>query len=210
MVNLYAKYENPDNGTAYDQKEAKELFVLNQFYKVDNVEMSQCHTRITLKGFNGSFNSVMFEFYELINDEFVKYDIFADPDYNPYIKRKTYTFTAVDGKERTFNLGDLVINSGGRIGRITHICTCSNCKKRGFFEPSAELYDIDETTDYISCYTFKDNFRSYYKIGNEVFGDKPSKENIDSIIKEIGDKMLKLDRYQQEYFKLKKELYKGE
>ena len=184
--------------------------MVNQFYKVENVDMGQSHTSITLKGINGSFNSVMFEFYELINDEFVTYDIFADPDYNPYIKRKTYTFTAVDGKERTFNVGDLVIDSDGIIGRITHICTCSKCKERGFCEPSITLDGIDEKTDYISYYSFKDNFRSYYKIGDEVFGEKPSKENIDSIIKEIGDKMLILDRCQQEYFKLKKELYKGE
>lgn len=85
MVNLYAKYENPNNGTEYDQEEAKELFILNQYYKVDNVDMGQSRTYITLKGINGSFNSVLFEFYELISDEFVKYDIFADPDYNPYI-----------------------------------------------------------------------------------------------------------------------------
>ena len=210
MVNLYAKYENPNNGTDYDKKEAKELFVVNQFYKVENVDMGQSHTSITLKGINGSFNSVMFEFYELINDEFVKYDIFADPDYNPYIKRKTYTFTAVDGKERTFNIGDLVINSGGRIGKITHICTCSQCKERGFYEPSAEMYDIDETTDYISLYTFKDNFRSYYKIGDEVFSEKPSKDNIIACISEIDDKIRTLEFYKQEYNKVIDDLYKGE
>ena len=28
MVNLYAKYENPENGTNYDKEEAKELFIV--------------------------------------------------------------------------------------------------------------------------------------------------------------------------------------
>jgi hypothetical protein len=90
MVNLYARYEHPNNGTDYDKEKAKELFVLNQYYKVDKVNMGQSHTNISLKGFKGSFNSVLFEFYELIDYEFVKYDIFADPDYNPYIRRIDY------------------------------------------------------------------------------------------------------------------------
>lgn len=208
MVNLYARYEHPNNGTTYDKKETAELFILNQYYKVDEVNMGQSHTDISFKGFNGLFNSVMFEFYELINGEFFKYDIFKDPDYNPYIKIKTYTFTAIDGKKRTFNIGDLIITSDGKLGKIINFCKCTECKQRGFFEPSVIIYDLDKSIDYISCYDFKDNFRSYYKIGEELFGEKPIKDNINSIIEKFNNKMLLLDEYQQEYFKLIKQLYK--
>jgi hypothetical protein len=209
MVNLYAKYENPENGTDYDKEEAKELFIVNQYYKVDNVKMGQSHTNISLKGFNGSYNSVMFEFYELINDEFFKYDIYKDPDYNPYLERETYTFTAIDGKKRTFKVGDLVIDHSGGIGKITNICNCSRCKERGFFEPSFINFDIDEDKERISCYDFDQNFKWYYKIGNEVFGEKPKKENILSIIKELEKKSSSLNGYIKEYKKLLNSLYKG-
>lgn len=210
MVNLYAKYENPENGTDYDKNEAKKLFVLNQFYRVDNVEMGQSRTYIKIKGFNGSFNSVMFEFYELIDGEFVQYDIFKDPNYNPYIKRETYTFTGVDGKKRTFKVGDLLITSSGGLGRITDICNCSRCKERGFYEPSFINLDADEDSDCISIYDYEQNFKWYYKIGNEVFGEKPKKENILSIIKEFEKKISSLNGYIKEYKKFLNSLYKGD
>jgi hypothetical protein len=207
MVNLYARYEHPNNGTDCDKEKTKELFILNQYYKVDNVEMGQSHTNIYLKGFNGSFNSVMFEFYELVNDKFFKYDIFKDPDYNPYIKRTSYVFVGVDGEKREFNVGDLVISSSGRISKIYHICTCSKCKERGFLEPYAKKYDINEDDDYISYYEYDRNFKGYYTIGNEVFGEKPKKEDVLSIIKELENKISSLNGYVTEYKKLLKGLY---
>lgn len=206
MVNLYARYEHPNNGTDYDKNEAKELFVLNQYYKVDKVNMGQSHTNISLKGFKGSFNSVMFEFYELKDGKFSKYDIFQDPDYNPYIKRTTYTFTDINGKERTFNLGDLTISVNGRIGKIIHFCTCSRCKERGFYELYTERF-IDGDEDYITNYEYESNFNGYYAIGNEIFGKKPKKEDILSIIKELEDEISSLNGYVKEYKKLLKGLY---
>lgn len=206
MVNLYAKYEHPNNGTDYDKEKVEDFLVLNQYYKVDNVEMGQSHTCITLKGFNGSFNSVMFEFYELVNDKFFKYDIFKDPDYNPYIKRTSYVFVGVDGEKREFNVGDLAISSSGRISKIITFCTCSRCKERGFYELYTERF-IDGDEDYITNYEYESNFKGYYAIGNEIFGKKPKKEDVLSIIKELEDEISSLNGYIKEYKKLLKGLY---
>ena len=206
MVNLYARYEHPNNGTDCDKEKTQELFVLNQYYKVDNVEMGQSHTNIYLRGFNGSFNSVMFEFYELVNDKFFKYDIFKDPDYNPYIKRTSYVFVGVDGEKREFNVGDLAISSSGRISKIITFCTCSRCKERGFYELYTERF-IDGDEDYITNYEYESNFKGYYAIGNEIFGKKPKKEDILSIIKELEDEISSLNGYIKEYKKLLKGLY---
>lgn len=206
MVDLYARYEHPNNGTDCDKEKTKELFILNQYYKVDNVEMGQSHTNIYLKGFNGSFNSVMFEFYELVNDKFFKYDIFKDPDYNPYIKRTSYVFVGVDGEKREFNVGDLAISSSGRISKIITFCTCSRCKERGFYELYTERF-IDGDEDYITNYEYESNFKGYYAIGNEIFGKKPKKEDVLSIIKELEDEISSLNGYIKEYKKLLKGLY---
>lgn len=70
----------------------------------------------------------------------------------------------------TFKVGDKVITDDGRIGTITGICTCEQCKKRGFYEPKVKLevglYDI-----HITNTDKNDGFRSFYKIGDQVFGN---------------------------------------
>ena len=75
----------------------------------------------------------------------------------------------------TFKVGDKVITDDGRVGTITNICTCDQCKKRGFYEPRVNtevgLYDIWITD------TDKNNgFISYYKIGDRVFGNVDEKQ----------------------------------
>ena len=47
-----------------------------------------------------------------------------------------------------FNIGDFVENRDGRIGYISDICHCDECRKRGFFEPTIQY--SDGTSDYIS------------------------------------------------------------
>ncbi len=69
-----------------------------------------------------------------------------------------------------FKIGDEVITSTGEIGRITDICTCDLCKRRGFYEPSVE-FTIGGAARYISNNDKKDNFRSFYKIGDKIFGN---------------------------------------
>lgn len=45
----------------------------------------------------------------------------------------------------------------GKIGRIKHICTCEQCKARGYYEPVIE--NIHGDNEYVSCY-FKDGLKT--------------------------------------------------
>lgn len=47
-----------------------------------------------------------------------------------------------------FHEGDYVESNDGKIGYISSICHCDECKKRGFFEPTITY--SDGTTDYIN------------------------------------------------------------
>ena len=72
--------------------------------------------------------------------------------------------------ECTFSVGDEVITSTGEIGVITDVCTCENCKERGFYEPTVET-KIGRHTIYITNNDKRVNFRSFYKIGDRVYGN---------------------------------------
>ena len=81
---LYAKVTNPDAGLAYDREKAEKLCA-GYYYEVSGVEMGGSHTSIYLEGMKTAFNSVNFTFYRRGIGNFVEYDIFDDPAYNPYI-----------------------------------------------------------------------------------------------------------------------------
>ena len=66
-----------------------------------------------------------------------------------------------------FHEGDYVENSNGKIGYISSICHCDECKKRGFFEPTITY--SDGTTDYISNYSVKTVSSDYKQIGTQKF-----------------------------------------
>lgn len=66
-----------------------------------------------------------------------------------------------------FHEGDYVENSDGKIGYISSICHCDECKKRGFFEPTITY--SDGTTDYISNYSVKTVSSDYKQIGTQKF-----------------------------------------
>jgi len=66
-----------------------------------------------------------------------------------------------------FHEGDYVENSNGKIGYISSICHCDECKKRGFFEPTITY--SDGTTDYISNYSVKTVSSDYKQIGIQKF-----------------------------------------
>lgn len=211
MKQLYAKYVNDNAGREDEREEAKELFIFHQFYPVEKIDMGQSHTSVTLKGFKGSFNSVFFEFffYDTQTGIWIPHDIFADPDYNPYLERKIYRFKGADGKDRIFKVNDAIITASGRLGRIKHFCTCTNCNVRGFFEPSVEYLDIDDSygSDYISNYEYSNNFEGYYKIGNDIFGEKPKEEDIKSIIENHTETIERLQNNVKEYKRLLEFLY---
>ena len=69
-----------------------------------------------------------------------------------------------------FHEGDYVESSDGKIGYISSICHCDECKKRGFFEPTITY--LDGTTDYISNYSVKTVTSDYKQIGIQKFSTK--------------------------------------
>lgn len=69
-----------------------------------------------------------------------------------------------------FHEGDYVESSDGKIGYISSICHCDECKKRGFFEPTITY--SDGTTDYISNYSVKTVSSDYKQIGTQKFSTK--------------------------------------
>lgn len=92
----------------------------------------------------------------------------------------------------TFKIGDKVITADGRTGTITDICTCDRCKERGFYEPTVDFGDY---TDYIMTSDKNDDFKSYYKIGDRVFGNI-NEESVNKELEEIGERYNKLVKQQ--------------
>jgi hypothetical protein len=68
-----------------------------------------------------------------------------------------------------FKVGDKVIASDGLTGTITAVCTCSECKRRGFYELTVEMED--GSIDYVMATDKKRGFDAYYSIGDRVFGN---------------------------------------
>ena len=66
-----------------------------------------------------------------------------------------------------FHEGDFVESSDGKIGYISSICHCDECKNSGFFEPTINY--SDGTTDYISNYSVKTVSSDYKQIGTQKF-----------------------------------------
>ena len=81
---LYAKFLHPNNGYQYDKDKCKEQSLeLNERYEVLNVSMGQSHTSIVIKNKQYSFNSVNFEFEDEDGND---WDIYSDPNFNPYLE----------------------------------------------------------------------------------------------------------------------------
>lgn len=93
---------------------------------------------------------------EIVDNEYIKL-IFRDP-----IVPEENNTTDIQ-----FHKGDYVENSDGKIGYISSICHCDECKKRGFFEPTITY--SDGTTDYISNYSVKTVSSDYKQIGIQKF-----------------------------------------
>ena len=75
-----------------------------------------------------------------------------------------------------FHEGDFVENKDGKIGYISSICHCDECKKREFFEPTITY--SDGTTDYISNYSVKTVSSDYKQIGIQKFSTEDELRNI--------------------------------
>lgn len=79
-----------------------------------------------------------------------------------------------------FKVGDKVITADGRIGTIRSICYCDRCKERGFYEPKV-VTDVGSDPIWITDTDKEDDFKSFYQIGDRVFGNLDE----ESLLKEI-------------------------
>ena len=68
-----------------------------------------------------------------------------------------------------FKVGDKVIASDGLTGIVKEVCTCSECKRRGFYELTVEMED--GSVDYVMVTDKKRGFDAYYSIGDRIFGN---------------------------------------
>ena len=92
-----------------------------------------------------------------------------------------------------FKVDDEVITSTGEVGKIIDICTCDKCRKRGFYEPTVEV-EIGNNSIYITDNDKRNNFSSFYKIGDKVFGNI-DEDTVKNSIKSAKDQIKKL-RYE--------------
>ena len=79
-------------------------------------------------------------------------------------------FVADDIRGYKFKIGDEVITTEGKVGKIISICDCDKCKARGFYEPFWVAED-SEWSRCISKFTAEDGFYGFYKIGKYRFND---------------------------------------
>lgn len=80
-----------------------------------------------------------------------------------------YYEDVIENEIGLFRVGDEVITSDGRKGKIVDICHCENCRRRGFYEPKV-LYE-DEKVEDITKTDKELNFCDFYKIGDVIFGN---------------------------------------
>lgn len=86
-------------------------------------------------------------------------------------------------KEIIIRTGDKVITADGRVGRVTSVCECEECAKRGFFEPTYKIKG-DPEDHYIMIGQYQAGFPDFYLIGKNFFGNKISPDEIESRIAE--------------------------
>ena len=79
---LKARYERFDCGRQSDRDKADKLLVKHETYEVERVNMGQSLTTVKLKGFNTTFNSVLFDFYD---ENGAPVNIYKNPRYNSYL-----------------------------------------------------------------------------------------------------------------------------
>lgn len=102
-----------------------------------------------------------------------------------------------------FNVGDKVITTTGETGVITHICDCTYCFSRGFYEPTW-VNDEDGEKHYITLYDAETGFTDYYKIGEYRFSEFDEEEvmaEIYSLKRKLGrlhDQLDTMDKIRDE------------
>lgn len=82
---LYARFTHPISGYPHDGEQAEKAgLVVWKRYLVEDVNMGQSYTSIKLDCIDKQLNSVLFEFEK---EDYSPINIYADPKYNPYIRK---------------------------------------------------------------------------------------------------------------------------
>lgn len=98
---------------------------------------------------------------------------------------------------------DLVIYADGKKGKVTEICECDECRRRGFCEPTVLCEDY--TIDYITIYDKENNFKRFFVIGKTLYGNKVGETEIIEQIDKIEEQRTKLKEQNDQ---LRKQLYR--
>lgn len=113
-------------------------------------------------------------------------------------------------KNIVINVGDKVIDSYGLCGEVIHICNCSHCRIRGFYEPTVKWENGVETS--ITCYDKENEFNDFYQIGKHLFPSHLVEiEEIDEMIiaekeelEEVLARVKQLEKQKEKLQELKK------
>ena len=129
-------------------------------------KINKCCQRCGRYGSTGGYSEDKFKIYNDPKFHFSKGVVLCDDCIMDMINE----LEEIEKKNNTniqFHEGDYVENKNGKIGYISSICHCDECKKRGFFEPTITY--SDGTTDYISNYSVKTVSSDYKQIGTQKF-----------------------------------------
>lgn len=97
-----------------------------------------------------------------------------------------------------FQIGEEVIDTYGRKGKIVRVCKCEECKKRGFYEPSIQWDNSDNPWDvYIpSNISELHGFPELHSIGDRIFSEydlNGAKREMERLRKEMIEVQKEID-----------------
>lgn len=85
MKKIYAVCRTHEAGYPGERERIKKCNIqIGDMFEVEEISMGQSYTNVWLKGYENEspFNSVFFNFVDVDGNA---YDIFSDPDFNPYL-----------------------------------------------------------------------------------------------------------------------------
>lgn len=153
-----------------------EIDIKNQvkFVEVgDGSWASKYGSTVSAGGYSAFFeNKSCWDVFDILREKGIIKNMRVDyPAIVEFIKNcSVYYEDVIENEIGLFRVGDEVITSDGRKGKIVDICHCEECERRGFYELKV-LYDEYDETEYITKDDKERNFCDFYKIGNTVFGN---------------------------------------
>ena len=134
---------------------------------------SKYGSTVSAGGYSAFFeNKSCWDVFDILREKGIIKNMRVDyPAIVKFIKNcSVYYEDVIENEIGLFRVGDEVITSDGRKGKIVDICRCEECERRGFYEPKV-LYDEYDEAEYITNGDKERNFCDFYKIGNTVFGN---------------------------------------